>query len=280
MNPRLREHFHTLCARAARDTEATVNALGYLIWLDALGDKPPIARATVTALSRRAERALLDLQQPADGSLEGIEDHTHAVGSVAQLLRVGLRILNGGRANVGEFHATTLHPPSGTLARMLEAKADGLTAGRYGLHVLGCERCRSVIAALPTPTHKVALDAPMLLAASPSTHVRAPEGGRVLARIKTPPSEAVLFNDRDSRRLAVYATSTDAVRIVAEGVTTEDTRPGYWIGRIDGDVSVINATIHYAATGGAQSRKLKLPLADTTTSARRKRATRKPTSRH
>jgi len=270
VNSPLLGHFQVLCDRAlrakptrgGRDIDSLLDAFGYLIWLTALGETPDMPRASTPALRRLAQRALL--AQHADDQLDDPEDRAHANKSVAEILRVGVRILDAGRATNNDvhhdIHPTALHPPTATLARMFEGKADGLTTGRYALHMLGCARCQNLLKALPADRSNVALAAPIQLAASPTARVRAPADGRVVAKLKTPKAEAVLFQDPDARRLAVYTSSTEPLRIVADGVTTEDTRPGYWIGRLASNVREIDGTVHYVATDRPRSSSLHITL--------------------
>lgn len=277
MNPRLLEHFHSLCQRALRatsdrDTDPVVHAFGYLVWLTALGESQVVPRASIAALRRLGHGALLALQSGGIGTAEEQEDRAHAGRSVGEVLRVGLSILDGSDAPLPEIPTTALHPASTTLARMLEGQADGLTAGRYAVHVLGCVRCQRLLQALPAMARDAEVHAPMQLAASPTPSVRAPENGRVVARLKNPEAEAVLFDDADARRLAIYSISTQPLRIVAAGVSTEDTRPGYWIGRIDSDIHKITGTLHYSTATESLTSRLHVNLDTKRSRAAKKKA--------
>lgn len=263
MNPRLLDQLHMRCAAALRSkpeesTDAVVQAFGCVIWAAALGESRAVPRTTATKLSRLGKRAQLALGARGDAGADATDSNfdldsvRHAARQVIELLRVGIQILETGEiATAATISIRTLHPPAATLARMLEGTADGLTAGRYGLHVIECARCQQVLTALPqaaqpTVAGSVLRDAPLKFAASPATRLRSPEGGVVVARRTKPAAEAVLFVDADANRLAVYAASDEALRLVAEGVTTEDARAGYWIGRLDTGLRELAATLHHA----------------------------------
>lgn len=273
MTPHVLEHFQTLCLKARKQppsADAALDAFGYLIWLSALGETSPVPRASVMAMRRVGQQALATLEgtgsdsSAKDGNKDDdAESLTHASRALAELLRVGLQLLDR-QPITHTTPANALHPPSATLARMLEAKADGLTAGRYGLHVLGCGRCQALLSALPQTSEQASRvqaqpmvkHALMDLAASPRARIRTPDEGVVVARRKSPEAEAVLFQDADTRRLAVYTTADVPLRIVAEGITTEAARGGYWIGRLDKDLRNVDATLHYAKSSVAWKLKL------------------------
>ncbi len=282
MNPRLLNQLHMLSEQAQRakpeqDSDAVVHAFGYVIWLTVLGETQLFRHASASkpALIKLGRRALLARGAGIDGVDSDVDDESrkHAGKQVAEILRVGLQILESNSAPSIDpsAAATALHPPAATLARMLEGKADGLTAGRYALHVLACARCQRVIETLPVVRELAVADVPMLLAASPATRVRSPEDGVIVARRTTPEAEAVLFQDNDIRRLAIYADSDAPLRMVAPGLTTEDAHAGYWIGRVDKDVKELTATLHC----GKKSVQWRVKLDDRKTPRRRK-SVRKP----
>ena len=88
------------------------------------------------------------------------------------------------------------------------------------------------------------LSEPLAIAAADTAHVRAPSEGTLVASRKRPAIEAVLFEDPDARRLALYAHTPALVRLVAEGVTTEATLQGYWLGRVDSAATSLKAVLH------------------------------------
>ena len=45
--------------------------------------------------------------------------------------------------------------------------------------------------------------------------------------------------------LALYAEDNQPLRVIAEGLTTEETLPGYWMGRITTDDEELRATVHH-----------------------------------
>lgn len=297
MNPQLLEQLHSLCAQALRakpeqDPDPVVHALGYVVWLSALGETELVPRSSLAPLVKMGKRALLvlgssALKSAADRDDSDAASDRHALHQVTDLVRAGVAILEARTSAALEQSvvATTLHPASATLARMLEGNADGLTAGRNGLHVMHCERCQKLLRALPAASASLSLsphvvaDAPMVLAASPIAQVRSPAGGIRVAHRTTPEVEAVLFQDIDVRRLAIYSSDDTPLRMVAPGLTTEDARAGYWIGRLDHDVHEIAATLHYAK----KSVKWNVKLARNTNETKPKKKTapsaRKPKAR-
>ena len=70
------------------------------------------------------------------------------------------------------------------------------------------------------------------MAAASSVRMRDPEEGQLLGALDALGLEAVLFREPAPRRLALYAAEPTAVRLEAEGVTTEEIAPGYWLGRL------------------------------------------------
>jgi hypothetical protein len=71
--------------------------------------------------------------------------------------------------------------------------------------------------------------------------MRAPGEGRPVGRLIQPDVEAVLFGDG---RLALYAASSEPLRFVAEGVTTEHMLSGYWLGRVGLDGQKLHGRLH------------------------------------
>lgn len=268
MNPRLhatflKHHDHALKVRPERDIEPALNALGTWLWIAAIGDEQritPQVTKSLTALARRTQLALRTQLTDAD------EDTARVTQGLLDIARAALQLLEGKDigATKPPIASTKLHPATRTLAKMLEGTADGITSGRYALHVLRCARCQAELEVMPPSknhaedddasvaggsTMKLSMNlaepsATYRLAAAEVTQVRAPGEGRVIAAKKKPALEAVLFNDTDARRLAIYSTDDAGVRVVAKGLTTEGTLAGYWIGRLDAGLTSIEAQVH------------------------------------
>jgi hypothetical protein len=82
------------------------------------------------------------------------------------------------------------------------------------------------------------------LAAAEAAAVLDPASGRIVGALEAAGAEAVLFEGAEGRRLAVYAEDPEPLRLVAPELTTEDTREGYWIGRVEPGVTRLEATLH------------------------------------
>ena len=86
------------------------------------------------------------------------------------------------------------------------------------------------------------------LAAAEAARVLDPAAGRTVGALDDIGAEAVLFEgpvDPDiDRRLAVYAEDAAPLRLVGEGLTTEDVREGYWIGLVADGVETLEAVLH------------------------------------
>ncbi len=72
----------------------------------------------------------------------------------------------------------------------------------------------------------------------------APQAGRLVAARAAPDAEAFVFEGDGETRLAVYVGAPLAVRYLAEGVTTDDMRPGYWAGRCAPGTTHVDGTLH------------------------------------
>jgi len=292
VNPRLHARLLHLCdlAKATppeHDVGPALNALGFLLWSAATGDRDTVDAALSKRLKQLAGRAQLALR----GSIvraanANDEDAAITNATLIDIVRAASLVLD--RKSVADatpaLRISKLHPPSRTFARMLEGNADGLTTGRYALHILDCTRCQHTLASLPARDHDAAsastsrahalleVREPMMrFAAADTTSVRAPNEGRVVGRKAKPPLEAVLFNDPDARRLAIYSTDDINIRILADGLTTEATLTGYCLTRLDNTAitrATLDATLHL--NDKPLTWKLALSEATSTRTARRK----------
>jgi hypothetical protein len=237
-----------------RDPSPVFEALGYAAFVDAIGARGLLARDEANALRRAGREALLAFGPDGsgtDGSTTGDADdaagdaETLALArrSIADVARAGLAALERGSGAVPHrVAALAFHPPAATLVRILRGEADGLTAGRWAAHLRACDGCRHEIDVARRANGE--LDEPGLaLAAARPAEVLAPARGRVVGTLKRPALEAVLFDSEHGRKLAVYAQASAPVRLVADGVTTEDTLEGYWIGRVEPAVTELHAQV-------------------------------------
>ena len=227
--------------KEGQDPTPVLEALGYALTLEALDLRQLLSTAEARRLRRVGVKALAGHSPPpADG--EDVEVAELAHRQIAAVAAAGLASVQGSGERMAPLHG--MHPPSRTLVQMLHGEIDGLSAGRFAAHMVGCPSCQHEVGVL----HDVSVDQAdagrLAIAAARPASVRQPAGGRVIAERKRPPVEAVLFEDEDCRRLAVYAQVSVPVGLVAEGVTTEESMAGYWQGRLDADAEHIEATVH------------------------------------
>ena len=75
-----------------------------------------------------------------------------------------------------------------------------------------------------------------------------PAEGHPIGALDAVGAEAILFegpvDPAHERRIAVYAEDPSPLRLVAEGLTTEDVREGYWIGRVADGLERLEAVLH------------------------------------
>lgn len=257
-----RELGHAASWEHGQDPAPVLEALGYALFIDAIGARDLLGRDEAKTLRRAGREALLafgpgESARGDDG--EDAEDLAIAHRRIADVARAGLASLE--RRSVGSrsadarlqvvtepavAHGTagaSLHPPSATLVRMLGGNVDGLTAGRWAAHLKRCASCANEIAIARTAAGELEDAGTLAVAAARPAMVRPPATGRIVGEKKRPALEAVLFEDETGRRLAVYAQASAPVRLVADGVTTEDTLEGYWIGRVEPGVTELRAQV-------------------------------------
>jgi hypothetical protein len=137
--------------------------------------------------------------------------------------------------------ADAWHPPPAALVAMTRGRPDPIAAGAVASHVLRCAACEaaldvvSLTEAAPTPLRAAAASPPAMLA---------PGDGRLLARRAAPDAEAFAFDGAPETRLAIYVDTSQPVHYLAEGVTTDDMRPGYWSGRCARTTTRLEGTLH------------------------------------
>jgi len=225
-------------ARAGDARAAGAGALEALSLVHVLEAEGGLARLTP------ARRAALRALAPRILALpRGDEDHA----IVLALARAALAALGGRRSSPPR---SPLHVTDRALVAMRDGKPDPLAAGLAAAHVLGCASCRARLGVLRTvdvePAPRSAR--PLLAAADSAPPMRRPASGRRLGAIAAHGVEAVLFEDGGARRVAVYASEPVAVRLVADGLTSEHASPGYWIGKLAARVRRIDAVLHVGRT--------------------------------
>lgn len=240
---RLDEELSRAAAWSSGDDPTPVfHALGYALWVRAADVSALLTRGEAAKLARQGQRALLsfDALPAADR-----EDQLIARQRVADVARAAVASLSGKtRLQLGP--ADAMHPPARTLWRLQRGEASGLTAGRYAAHVLECRSCKRELEVLRIAVDDGAASRPPLIAvaAAAPASVRSPTEGRRVGVMKRPAMEAMLFDDEEPARLAIYADAMEPVRVVADGVTTEDSLDGYWIGRVEPGVTKVEARVH------------------------------------
>lgn len=239
---------HALEWRSGDDPEPVLEALALTVALELTGELERAPRADREALRKLGQRALLQL-----GGQELDEDDLEALRLCAALARDGLRALSepsGSAEPVTVDGADTrlLVPPS-ELVRLLRGELDGFAAASLVRKVRRSEAAMAELRTLlalrssATASHAAASDRPLSLAAASASPVLDPARGRPVGTLATVGAEAVLFVDGESRRLAVYAEEPDALRLLAEELTTEDVREGYWVGRVSAGAVRLEAVL-------------------------------------
>jgi hypothetical protein len=246
---RLLQRFHEQATHASRwkqgrDATPVIEALGSALFLHVAGELHRTDSVTRKRLAAIGSQVLLMKapvavsRQPRD---EDEEDLSGARAAVTRMARAGLAALAGKRPDLEP--SLRIHPPTLTLARMFHGEADGLTSGRYAVHIASCDACQARLEALRFVESTARSSEEWSVAAAAVAQVRDPSGGTRVGTLEKPSLEAVIFPDG---RLAVYADSSEPLRVVAEGLTTEQTLGGYWLGRVPEGALAIDATVHLA----------------------------------
>lgn len=222
--------------RSGDDPEAVLEALACTVALELTGDLGRVPGDARDTLRKVGQRALLHL-----GGQERDEEELEALRMCASIARDGLRALSG-RPRPEEPEASTrVTIPPGDLTRLLAGGLDGFAAGSLAMRVRRSEAARAELRALRALSRPV--ERTLSLAAADAAAVLDPAAGRPVGTLDALGAEAVLF-EGPPRRLAVYAEDPAALRLVADELTTEDVREGYWIGRVAEGVTRLEATLH------------------------------------
>lgn len=235
-----RERAATAAAwEAGHDPEPVLDALALTVALELTGDLARVPSAERDRLRKLGQRALLHL-----GGAGVDEEELEARRLTATIARDGLRALSGRPApDAGELDTRPWVPPS-ELIRLVRGELDGFTAGSLALAIRRSRAASAELRALLLLSRPPART--LSLAAAEAAAVLDPASGRVVGVLEAAGAEAVLFegDDAEGRRLAVYAEDPEPLRLVAPALTTEDTREGYWIGRVEPGVTRLEATLH------------------------------------
>lgn len=254
MSERLLQRFHEQATQAlswkhGRDVTPVLDALGSTLFLHVAGElhrTDSVTRRRLAAIGSEVLILHMRVSEARSEAYDAAEDLEVAQAAVRRIASAGLAALLGKRVEVEQ--PTRIHPPTLTLTRMFHGEADGFTSGRYAAHIADCEACQGRLDALRFVESTQRSSEDWSVAAAAPAQVRDPSTGTRVGTLQAPPLEAVLFPDG---RLAVYADSNDPLRVVAEGVTTEQTLGGYWLGRVTEGVTMIEAVVHF---GGAEHR--------------------------
>jgi hypothetical protein len=222
------------------DPEPVLEALGYVLVLKVVGKRDWLPPAQAKLLQKVGAQVLLALDTSA-----GDEDDRVVMNRVADQANSALFWLKhpNKRLNV---RSAEIHPSDARLVRVLNGQADGLTAGEVASHVTRCSACTERVELVLTTDRLARDDEGLALAAASPASVRPPSEGRTIGTRKRPTAaEAVLFEEKGrAPRLAVYADEMVSVRVVAEGIKTENALAGYWLGRVKRGIERLEATIH------------------------------------
>jgi hypothetical protein len=262
-------------ADASAEREAPLEAACLAVALEVTGLLPRVSERERKLVRDAARRAIL-AAQPAPAAPGMRDEHDAGIADdvgnddgndddddddeadeadarrvLIELAREGVRALSGGarpgiarhpRANAG---ADAWHPPPSALVAMQRGGPDAIAAGSVAVHVLRCAACQ---AALEVASFADAGPIPLRAAAASAPAMLAPGEGRLLARRTNPDAEAYAFDDESETRLAIYVDTAQPLHYLAEGVTTDDMRPGYWAGRCPRATSHVEGTLHVGDT--------------------------------
>jgi hypothetical protein len=219
--------------QAGDDPEPVLEALGQAVvrhLVGALEEVPAEERQALEAVAGPAmaaarERALADP-----------DEREGWLGSVA-MAALGLRLLQGEPAgDLSAIPRDLRRPTPRRLTAALDGRLDGLSAASCALWYLvhGAGEARMIWSMVGGAEPADADERPILVAAAEPAPMRPPREGRPIATRSDPDVEAVWF--AAERELALYAREEVYVALTAQGVTTRDLRPGYWLGSVDAGV--------------------------------------------
>ncbi|MEQ8459682.1 MAG: hypothetical protein RLO52_28110 [Sandaracinaceae bacterium] len=233
------------------DPEPVLEALAMSVALELTGALAAVPSAERDALRKTGQRALLNV-----GGRDLDEDELEALRMSAAIARDGLRALSGRPLPREEAPRRDARPtlPVSDLRRLIEGELDGFAAGALAMRARRSDvalrevRAMLSLAAGHSQRASGATGRTLSLAAAEAARVLDPAAGRTVGALDDIGAEAVLFEgpvDPDiDRRLAVYAEDAAPLRLVGEGLTTEDVREGYWIGLVADGVETLEAVLH------------------------------------
>ncbi len=235
-----------LCATAYDDTapvEPVLEAAALGVVLEVMGELRRVPEHERRIVRDAARRALLRARPTQDTETAEGEDDAQALRLAASLAREGLRALTGEPATSARAPADahTWHPPARSLVWMMRGAPDALAAASVALHV---ERCAACEMAVQIARMSAESAVPLRVAAASAAPMLAPQAGRLVATREAPAAEAIVFEDGRGTLVAIYTAEPLPVRYVAEGLTTEDMRPGYWAGRCAPGAARLEGTLH------------------------------------
>lgn len=232
------------------DPEPVLDVLALTVALELTGTLAHVPSAERDALRKVGQRALLQLGGAGRG-----DEELEALRMCAAIARDGLRALGGKPLpdRAGSSLDVRVIIPPGDVTRLLRGELDGFAAGSLARKIRRSDAAMAelrTLTRLEGPNAHIGDGAPprardLSLAAAAAAAVLDPAGGRGLGTHATLGVEAVLFADEgEGARLAIYAEDPDPLRLVAPALTTLDVREGYWIGRVAGGATRIEATLH------------------------------------
>ncbi|NOY89774.1 MAG: hypothetical protein GXP55_01100 [Deltaproteobacteria bacterium] len=228
------------------DADSVAAALG-LVYANHVLERPMDA-AWVDSLRERGRACLARLGRE-------ILVSTDPEGEVRMLVgvaRAGLSALDGQDAGDVSDFAELFTPEARRVVELLACRLEGVAAARAAAALSrdrpALERARLLARVMDRSLDELserADEAPRTLRVA-AADVRAlldPAQGRVVGRLLDPAIEAVLF-EGETRRLALYAAEPAALRLEAQGATTEDMQPGYWLGRLADSTRSLDAKVY------------------------------------
>ena len=157
----------------------------------------------------------------------------------------------------GALPADLRRPTARRLSRLLRAELDPVAAAHCAGWLLRHPPEADLARAMAHAEGAV-LPRRISVAAASAGRLRDPSEGRVVATLDDPRAEAVWF--APERALAVYTADAAPVHLEAEGVTTREIAPGYWIGEVAQGVAAVDAELHV----GERSLRWTIPLTSAT----------------
>lgn len=158
---------------------------------------------------------------------------------VRPVAEAALRLL--GHGPVEDLPRDLVRPSARRLTRLLRGELDPIAAahcaGWLDQHPDEAELLRILARAEGAATPRR-----IPVAAASAARMRDPSEGKLVDTREDPAVQAIWFGD--SRELAIYAGEAAPVRLEAEGVTTREIAPGYWIGEVAPGLTSLDATVY------------------------------------